>query len=193
MSDRIGIYCIGVGGFGIGALSNVLSRAAQIAGLESLGSETHGLAQRGGTVVSTIFVGKGLSGSPLMIEGSADIVIALEPLEALRAMTMVKPGGAIIYNTGRILPSEVRLRQEEYPGLEAIESELKRAAEQVIPVQASAIAKKLGFSQASNMVILGILTRKGLLPFGLDAIKEAVQDLTPQRFHEVNFKALEAG
>ena len=192
-SQNIGVYCIGVGGFGIGALSNVLSRAAQLAGLESLGSETHGLAQRGGTVVSTIFMGKNLSGSPLMIQGAADIVIALEPIEALRAMAMVKPGGCIIYNTDRILPSEVRLRVAEYPGLEAIEADLKRATGNVIPVAASAMAKELGFAQAANMVILGILARKGLLPFGLEAIKEAVKDLTPERFHEVNFKALEAG
>jgi indolepyruvate ferredoxin oxidoreductase beta subunit len=193
MTDMVRIYCIGVGGFGIGALSNILAKAAQIAGLECLGSETHGLAQRGGTVVSTLIVGKNLTGSPLLIQGTADIVAALEPIEALRGMPMLRPGGVMIYNTSCIQPLGVRLRNEKYPGLDEIHQELSRITDRVIPVDASQKAKELGFAQASNVVLLGALLKQDALPFGKEEMIAAIKELTPPRFHEVNLKALESG
>jgi indolepyruvate ferredoxin oxidoreductase beta subunit len=193
MSENVSIYCIGVGGFGIGALSNILAVGAQKAGLECLGSETHGLAQRGGTVVSTLFMGHNLSGSPLIIQGSADIVAALEPIEALRSMPMLKKGGVMVYNTARILPLGVRLREESYPALEDIHQELLRVTSKVVAVEASQKAKELGFAQAANVVLLGALLKQKVLPFGKSAMVEAIKEMTPPRFHEVNLKALESG
>ena len=110
MNDStLSIYVSGVGGFGIGSVIRILSSAAQIKGLKAIGSETNGLAQRGGVVISTLQIGKDVTGSPLIIKGSADIVITLEPLEALRAMPYLKRQGVIIYNTQRFQPLSVRL------------------------------------------------------------------------------------
>ena len=131
-SESLNIYIIGVGGFGTGSLSNVLATAAQLSGLEAVGSETHGLAQRGGVVVSTLRLGKGLSGSPLIIKGTADVLVALEPLEALRSLPFLRSGGTVAYNTQIIQPLGVRLGGEEYPDLADIEA-LARAAFETIP------------------------------------------------------------
>ena len=191
--ETLNIYAIGVGGFGIGSLTRVLSLAAQNSGLDILGSETHGLAQRGGVVTSTLRIGPDIKGSPLIIKGEADIVAALEPLEALRSMPWLKRGGLVVYNTSRIQPLGVRLKTDEYPSLESIETELKKVTDRVIPVEASLMAKDLGLSQAVNMIIIGVIARQGVLPFGMDRIEEAVKAATPERFLEVNLKALEVG
>ncbi len=194
MADKImNIYATGVGGFGIGSLTRVLNVAARNSGFEVLGSETHGLAQRGGVVTATLRIGPDILGSPLIVEGEAHVVAALEPLEALRSMPYLKPGGVIVYNTEKIQPLNVRLKADEYPSLEAIEAELRRVTDRVHPIDASTLAKELGLSQAVNTILIGVLARQEVLPFGLEAIREAVQQTTPKQFMEVNLKALEAG
>ena len=189
----LNIYASGVGGFGIGALTRVLTVAARASGLAVLGSETHGLAQRGGVVTATLRIGPDILGSPLIVEGEADIVAALEPLEALRAMPYLRPGGVIVYNTEQIQPLNVRLKAEKYPALEEIEKELRRVTERVHPIPASGLAKELGLSQAVNIILIGALARQGVLPFGLEAVREAVRQTTPKQFTGVNLKALELG
>ena len=191
--DIINIYAAGVGGFGIGSLTRVLTVAARSSGFQVLGSETHGLAQRGGVVTATLRLGPDILGSPLIVEGEADIVLALEPLEALRAMPFLKPGGTIVYNTEQIQPLNVRLKIDKYPALEAIEKELRRVTERVLPVPASRLAKELGLSQAVNIILIGVLVRQNILPFGLEEIQEAVRRTTPPQYLEINLKALEVG
>ncbi|MDD3472148.1 MAG: indolepyruvate oxidoreductase subunit beta [Syntrophaceae bacterium] len=194
MNDNaLNIYVCGVGGFGIGSVTNILSKAASLKGLDAIGSETHGLAQRGGVVVSTLRIGRDLTGSPLIIKGTADIVFSLEPLEALRAIPFMKKQGTVIYNTQRFQPLSVRLGMAHYPPLNEIEDELRKVSGQVIPVAASARAKELGLSESANVIMLGILTRKNLLPFNLETMKEAVKQATPPKYLDINLKALEAG
>ncbi len=193
MEPTLGIYVCGVGGFGIGSVTRVLSQAAQLKGLEAVGSETHGLAQRGGVVVSTLRIGRNITGSPLIIRGSADIVIALEPLEALRAIPYLKRNGLIIFNTQRFQPLSVRLGVDQYPSIAAISSELAKVTDRVIPVDASLKAKELGLSESANVVLLGRLTREGVLPYDMEIMKMAVQQTTPPKYLEINLKALEVG
>ncbi len=191
--DALNIYVCGVGGFGIGSVSGILSRAASLKGLGAIGSETHGLAQRGGVVISTLRIGRNLSGSPLIIKGNADIVVALEPLEALRALPYLKNQGTIVYNTQRFQPLSVRLGLSSYPGLNEIESELLKVTQNVIPVDASSKAKELGLSESANVIMLGILARRGFLPFDLETMREAVRQATPEKYIDLNLKALEVG
>lgn len=191
-TDALNIYVCGVGGFGIGSVSGILSRAAMIKGIDSIGSETHGLAQRGGVVVSTLRLGRNLNGSPLIIKGNADIVFALEPLEALRAMPYLRSQGTVIYNTQRFQPLSVRLGQSHYPGLDEIKKELLKGANRVIPVAASDRAKELGLSESANVIMLGILTRQGLLPFEMEVMREAVRTATPEKYVKINLAALES-
>jgi indolepyruvate ferredoxin oxidoreductase beta subunit len=194
MNDStLSIYVSGVGGFGIGSVIRILSSAAQIKGLKAIGSETHGLAQRGGVVISTLQIGKDITGSPLIIKGSADIVITLEPLEALRAMPYLKRKGVIIYNTQKFQPLSVRLGSAKYPTLDDIKAELEKVTDRVIPVDASLKAKELGLSEGANVVLLGRLTREGAVPFDIETMRQAIRETTPARYLDINLKALEVG
>ena len=95
--EKFNIYLIGVGGQGIGLLSEAIIRACDYAGYPVKGVDTHGLAQRGGTVISHIRIGNGVY-TPLIQEGNADLVVALERNEALRGLnTYLKDGGTLIY------------------------------------------------------------------------------------------------
>ncbi len=194
MNDStLSIYVSGVGGFGIGSVIRILSSAAQIKGMKAIGSETHGLAQRGGVVISTLQIGKDITGSPLIIKGSADIVITLEPLEALRAMPYLKHQGVIIYNTQRFQPLSVRLGSAQYPTMDNIKAELEKVTDMVIPVDASLKAKELGLSESANVILLGRLTREGAIPFDIETMKQAIRETTPARYLDINLKALEVG
>jgi indolepyruvate ferredoxin oxidoreductase beta subunit len=191
--SNLNIYVSGVGGFGIGSVTRILSSAAQIKGLKAIGSETHGLAQRGGVVISTLRIGKDIGGSPLIIKGEANIVVALEPLEALRSMPYLKRNGVIIYNTQRFQPLAVRLGMADYPPLDAIKLELEKVTNRVIPVDASAKAKQLGLSESANVILVGRLTRDRALPFDMETMIEAVRQTTPPQYVDINIKALEVG
>ena len=194
MNDStLSIYVSGVGGFGIGSVIRILSSAAQIKGLKAIGSETHGLAQRGGVVISTLQIGKDVTGSPLIIKGSADIVITLEPLEALRAMPYLKRQGVIIYNTQRFQPLSVRLGSAQYPTMDNIKAELEKVTDRVIPVDASLKAKELGLSESANVILLGRLSSEGAIPFDIETMKQAIRETTPARYLDINLKALEVG
>ncbi|MGC8605633.1 MAG: indolepyruvate oxidoreductase subunit beta, partial [Desulfomonilaceae bacterium] len=194
MNDStLSIYVSGVGGFGIGSVIRILSSAAQVKGLKAIGSETHGLAQRGGVVISTLQIGKDVTGSPLIIKGSSDIVIALEPLEALRSMPYLKRKGIIIYNTQKFQPLSVRLGSAQYPSMDNIKAELERVTDRVIPVDASLKAKELGLSESANVILLGRLTREGALPFDIGTMRQAIEETTPARYLDINLKALEVG
>ncbi len=114
------IYLCGVGGQGIGLLSEVMIRTAMDAGYYVMGADTHGLAQRGGTVVSHLRIGKQVF-TPLVPAGEADIILALERLEALRAMAkMLKPGGNLIYYNTAYQSISVREGNETYPTPEKV-------------------------------------------------------------------------
>ncbi|MFA6221615.1 MAG: indolepyruvate oxidoreductase subunit beta [Desulfomonilaceae bacterium] len=191
--SNLNIYVSGVGGFGIGSVTRILSSAAQIKGWKAIGSETHGLAQRGGVVISTLRIGQDIEGSPLIIKGEANIVVALEPLEALRSMPFLKRNGVIIYNTQRFQPLAVRLGMADYPSLDAIKLELEKVTNRVIPVDASAKAKQLGLSESANVILLGRLTREKALPFDMETMIEAVRQTTPPQYIDINIKALDVG
>ncbi|WP_206076285.1 2-oxoacid:acceptor oxidoreductase family protein [Marinitoga lauensis] len=120
------IYLIGVGGQGIGLLSEVIIRSADKAGLNVRGVDTHGLAQRGGTVSSNIRIGDNIN-SPLIMKGQADLVVALERHETLRGMNdYSKNNSTLIYYDAVWQPLDVRLRKAKEVENEIIEKEAKK-------------------------------------------------------------------
>ena len=118
------VYLTGVGGQGIGLLSGALGAAIVDAGHKLRGCETHGLAQRGGVVVSHLRLGDGAF-APRVPPGQADLVVSLERLEALRgAVNMLRPGGRVIYYDAEYQPIAVRMGEADYPKVEDIEAEV---------------------------------------------------------------------
>ncbi len=118
------VYLTGVGGQGIGLLSGALGTAIVDVGHKVLGCETHGLAQRGGVVVSHLRVGEGAY-APRVPPGQADLVVSLERLEGLRgAVNMLRPGGRIIFYDAEYQPIAVRMGEAVYPKVSDIEAEV---------------------------------------------------------------------
>ena len=154
------IYLAGVGGQGIGLLSEILLRGADHAGLIVKGVDTHGLAQRGGIVVSQLRLGSRVY-SPLILQNEADLVVALERYEALRGTNMaLKDGGTLIYYNTTWQPLYVRLNLAE-PVSEAMISKQcrKRNIREI-----SLFKADLKDSRMQNIVLLANIEKYGLIP-----------------------------
>ena len=174
MDKNINIYMIGVGGQGIGLLSETLIRAADYANLHVRGVDTHGLAQRGGTVQSHLRIGKGIYSS-LIQKGKADIVIALERTEALRGMeSYLKDNGTLIYYDTSWQALDVRLDKAKEVKNEDIFAESKKRDIEVVKV----FKEDLEEARMQNVVILGKIAKNKLIEeVSVENYKNALADL----------------
>lgn len=189
MSDlRLNIYLSGVGGQGIGLLSETLMRAYDRAGLPVRGVDTHGLAQRGGMVESHLRIGFP-AGSPLIEPGRADLVLSLERTEALRAMTgQLRRGGSLAFYDTLWQPLPVRLGETGEVTLEELKDRARQADIRVLRVYTD----DLPDVRMQNMALLGAAFHGGLLP-GLNEahLVEALEDLMGGRQKDANRIVLE--
>jgi len=168
------IYLTGVGGQGIGLLSEVLLRAADHAGYRVVGVDTHGLAQRGGIVISRLRLGPDAR-SPLIPAGAADLAVALERHEALRAIhAALSPGGTLIYYDAVWQPLPVRTGDAPAVTAEAVEA-AGREAEVVVH---RVFSPDLKDARMQNMALLGEIHRFDLVPdVSLPHYEAAMSDL----------------
>jgi indolepyruvate ferredoxin oxidoreductase beta subunit len=157
---ELNIYLCGVGGQGTGVLSEVMIQACLAAGYQVRGVDTYGLAQRGGIVVSHLRLGEHAF-APRITPGEADVVIALERLEAYRAMlAMLREGGAAIYYDTEMQPIAVRMGKAEYPSNE----ELERAARERNLRLERVHLENLPDPRMQNTAVLGRLASLDLIP-----------------------------
>jgi indolepyruvate ferredoxin oxidoreductase, beta subunit len=184
------VFFSGVGGQGTILASNILGQVLLSAGHDVKKAEVHGMAQRGGDVTTHFRFGAKVF-SPLIKQGEVDFLVSFELLEALRYINWVKPAGKVLLNNYSILPPTVSLGKMEYP--KDVEQTFKQHfKENVWVVDGNRIAKALGNIQVANVVLIGALSSffPELQPQQwIDAIK----DLLPERLHEINGKAFEAG
>jgi len=172
--ESFNIYLCGVGGQGIGLLSEIILRAADHAGFAAKAVDTHGLAQRGGIVISHIRIGAAVH-SPLIPEGAADLVVALERHEALRAMhTALRDGGTVAYYDTALQPLPVRLGTAPEVSNDDIEQAAAPRGIKIVPVLRPDIADP----RMQNIAVLSAVSRKGLVP-GVQAehYEQAMDDL----------------
>lgn len=160
--------------------TDIIATAAMMAGLDVKKSEVHGMAQRGGSVVSHVKIGKRVY-SPIVNPEEADFVIGLEALEGIRYLPYLKKTGRAIVNTRRIPPLTVILGQQRYPDLEAY------SKQNVTWVPAFEIAKRCGLERSENMVMLGVLSKFLDLPF------EKAIEKRLKKFTEKNLTAFRSG
>ncbi|MGC8777448.1 MAG: indolepyruvate oxidoreductase subunit beta [Candidatus Caldatribacteriaceae bacterium] len=148
------ILLCGVGGMGILKASEIIAEVLLQKGLSVRQSEVHGMAQRGGSVVTHLRFGEEVY-APLLVKGEADFMLAFEEMEALRYLPYLKKGGTILLNTFRFFPpgTETRRYPQEVPTI------LKKAGFALLPVNATAISLKLGDSRFTNVVLLGAFSR----------------------------------
>ena len=184
----------GVGGQGILTVTDIICNAALKKGLKVRGSETHGMAQRGGSVVSNVRIGE--LHSPLIPERSADVILAMEPMEALRYAKYIQPEGFIVFNHYVIPPVNLNLSMEKYPPLEEILENLKLFTENFIHINATKLAETAGAIIAQNIVILGAFAalegKKGG-PLAKDDLLAELKGYVKHKFLDLNLRAFENG
>ena len=190
--NELNIIIAGVGGQGNVRGAQILGMAAVKAGYKARVSDVYGIAQRGGPVLSHVRIGKEIYGS-MVEEHRADVIVGLEPMEALRATSrFLKPGGTIILSTRPIYPVEVNTGKASYPKLESILTVIGKASRKIVTLDATKIAEEAGIPIAANIVVLGVLVGLGILPFSEAILREAIKENIPRAL-EQNQKAFDAG
>jgi indolepyruvate ferredoxin oxidoreductase, beta subunit len=185
---KFDLLITGVGGQGAILASDIIGKAAVAAGLPIRAAETHGMAQRGGSVVNHIRVGRDYGS--MIPKKSADLILALEPMEAVRYLDFLKDGGIIIVNTQPIIPVTVTSGLTKYPEVSEI---LDVLSEKYIvkAFNADEVAFEAGNRLAMNVVMVGAVS--GYLPISKETLLESVKALVPQKTVEVNIRAFEMG
>ena len=181
------IMIVGVGGQGTLLTSRILGGLALAGEYDVKLSEVHGMAQRGGSVVTYVRYGENVA-EPIVEEGQADVIIAFEKLEALRYAHFLKKDGALIVNDWRIDPMPVVIGAAEYP--ENILENLKKD-HKVYTVNATEEAKKLGNSRVFNLIELGIAAQH--MDFTKEQWYEVIEKTVPPKTIDINKKAFDVG
>ena len=181
------IMIVGVGGQGTLLTSRIIGKAALAIGADVKISEVHGMAQRGGSVVTFVRYGDKVS-EPIVEEGQADVIIAFERLEALRYSHFLKKDGVLIVNDCRIDPMTVVIGAKEYP--EGIIESLKEN-HKVYAIDGQNIALQLGNSKVLNSVVLGFAA--GFIGIDKQVWLDTVESTVPPKTIEINKKAFLAG
>lgn len=187
--NKSNILIVGVGGQGTLLASVLLGNLALEKGYDVKLSEVHGMAQRGGSVVTHVKISEDTVNSPLIEQGDADIIIAFEELEAYRWLPYLKKGGTMYVNTQQILPMPVIMGQAEYP--DNIMETLQKQAGTVKAFDALEIAERCGSVKAVNVVLLGAASRN--LPFDEAAWIKVIEENVKPKFVELNKNAFEEG
>ncbi|MEM3708224.1 MAG: indolepyruvate oxidoreductase subunit beta [Nitrososphaerales archaeon] len=188
------IIISGIGGQGVLTLTNIIAWSALKEGFDTKASELHGLAQRGGAIACHVRFGEKVY-SPLVLEGKADLIFSLEPLEALRYCYFgSKIRTIFLVNTHKLIPISVFINKEEYPSLDYIVNALKNYSSKVILIDASEMVKKaIGDIVMANIYMLGYACAKSLIPLKRESILDAIEEVIPQKYLELNRKVFNLG
>jgi len=187
MTGSYDILIVGIGGQGTILASNILGEACLIEGRHVKGAETHGMAQRGGSVESHIRI-DGQFG-PLIAPGQADLLISFDLLEALRYSHFLKKEGKIVVNSHMVLPTSVYTQKLTAPSEDEIITALKKY--DLCLLDADKIAIDAGSSLSQNVVMLGAAS--AWMPLKPATLLESVRRLVPKKTIEINTKAFELG
>ena len=187
------IVITGVGGQGILTAANLLGWAALQAGYKVRVGEVHGMSQRFGSVIAYVRFGEDVYGA-MVPEGKADVILAFEPVEALRYINYLREGGLVIANSNPIPPVQVSMGLATYPSME----EIKRIIEEdfkgrLITLDAEKLALEAGNVITTNVILIGALTQTPGFPLSAEHVKEVIRLSVPRKAVDVNMKAFELG
>lgn len=195
MLDKFDIIFAGVGGQGVLTVAGIVARAALIQGYNVKAAELHGLSMRFGAVETHLRFGQKIH-SPLVKKGEADLVISLEPVEAVRVSHYAKENTNYVFDTKEQIPLAVYLEKQVYPSLDKIICMLKKVSPKgkIIAVEASDIARKnFGSVVAANIVLLGKVLAQGLLPLKKESVLKGMEQVLPDKILDANKKIFELG
>ncbi len=185
--DKVRIFLTGVGGQGTLTATTLLARIALDCGIPVTSGEIHGMAQRGGVVESTVLLGGCLS--PRIGKGEADVLLGFEPMETLRALPYLRPGGTVLSCSEPLPPVSVSLGRETYPEFGVIERSVRDCAPQARFIPCLSLARQAGTVLCANTVLLGALCASGLLPFGSDELDQAIDRYLKPKIRDMNRQA----
>ncbi len=184
------ILICGVGGQGTVLASKIIAAAAMEAGDPVHSAETIGMAQRGGPVTSHVRIGEEAY-SPLIPFGSADMILAFEPAEAVRNLRYLKPDGIVIVNSVPVKPVTESLMPTGYDGTEMIAYLKKKCS--CIVIDGEELCRPFGSSRYFNIAILGVAAGAGRLGIDKETILSEIERRVPERYLETNKAAFLAG
>ncbi len=184
------LLMVGVGGQGIVLASDILGEVALAAGYDVKKTDTLGMAQRGGSVLSHVRIDDKVW-SPLIKEGDVDVLVAFEKLEAARWSYYLHPGGVAIVNNQSTPPLSVSLGTHRYPGDKEIEGTLRQRADRIYFVDGTDKAKELGDIRTLNMIMLGCVSF--LLPIDADIWKDCISQRLSPKILKMNMAAFDKG
>ena len=188
MQSNTSIILVGVGGQGTILASRLLTQVALEQGYDVKMTEIHGMAQRGGSVVTQVRWGEAVH-SPLIEPGQANYIVAFEQLEALRWLHFLNNTGTVIVNTQRINPMTVITGAATYPS--DVLEQIAARAPKTITIEADKMAQELGNLRVVNVILLGALARQMDIP--LTDWLAALEITVPSKFIELNRQALQIG
>ena len=189
--NEFNVILIGVGGQGILTLLEIVGNAALKQGYEVKTAEVHGLSQRFGSIQAHLRFGKQIF-SPLVMKNDADLIIALEPLEALRALKYASEKTTFLLNKYAIPPSIIYITNERYPTFEEIENEIKKISEKIYWVEATKKSIEMfGSAISTNIAILAFALKLNLIPISKENVIEAMRERWPDERFDKNKILLE--
>ena len=187
---KLNILIAGVGGQGVVLASDIVGEAALAAGYDIKKTDTLGMAQRGGSVISHVRIGQRVW-SPLIKEGEVDIIVAFEKLEAARWSHYLRPGAIAIVNNQVVPPLSVNLGNERYPSDEEITNILKRWTDRIYFVDGTSRVRELGNIRTLNMFMLGCASL--FIPLKVHIWKNTIYQHLPSKIQQINITAFDQG
>lgn len=183
------IILTGVGGQGTVLASKLIAAASMNKGLPAMSAETIGMAQKGGSVFSHLRVGEGVR-SPMIRRGTADLLLAFEPAEAVRMLPYLKKGGTVVVNSHPIMPVTAALKGTDYNGTEMVEY-LREHTEHVLVIDGQKAAAVIGNPKTLNVIMLGAALESGALDFLTEEdVLQAIRQKVKPAYVALNEKAL---
>jgi len=181
----------GVGGQGVVLASKLIAYAAMDKGYDVRTTETIGMAQRGGSVVSHVRMGKHIH-SPLIPFGSADVILAFEPAEAVRNLPYLREGGVVVVNKKAVKPVTATLSDSSYDGKEMLRY-LEEHVSRLCIVDGTELCNKAGSAKVLNVTLLGVAVASRALDITLSDMEAEIQKRVKPQFVAMNMKALSLG
>jgi len=190
MNETLNIIITGIGGQGTVSIGHILGKIFTDVGYHVVAAETHGMSQRGGSVVFHLRIGKNYG--PIIPKGQADVIISGEPMESLRVIDYLKPNGIVISNTHGILSPVAANLGQTYPSVEKIFETVREWPAALHIIDTGNIAKELGITQGENLILMGAFLKLSLIDLDTSYVEETIKARWP-KFAENNMKALHAG
>ncbi|TKJ25042.1 MAG: indolepyruvate ferredoxin oxidoreductase subunit beta [Promethearchaeota archaeon Loki_b31] len=190
--ERYNLLNVGVGGQGVIRAAQILSYAALLEDYKVRTAETHGMAQRGGSVASYLRFGTKVEG-PLVPRGKTDTILAFEASEAVRIFNYAGPKTVFLINENIIIPPMIHQMGMDYPDIKQISEFLKNVSQNIYFINADEMAMNLGNPRTMNVVMLGVLLGSEAIPLKRESLVQAILSYLPTKVHNVNKKAFEIG